>query len=268
MRNFLHIVKFTIADILRQKSFFVLLAISIGFVLLLRGCYKGNYIVNGQTVSGVTVAWHASIIAFHVVCAGVLLIAAVLSMSMLRRDREDGTAVYILCGPVDRTAYVLGRATGLWIVSWGFMFVLHLTIFLLTLAMAGGTMPGFLAASLICSVNVLFMVLSVCLLSLFLPDFAAVLAGIGVAGISYISDTLFNVMQNSLVQSAVGTALATVSSWRIAWPKVASLQYFASSLIDKSQFTVMGPVHPVFVMVMYCCTAAAGLVVAFRTREL
>jgi ABC-type transport system involved in multi-copper enzyme maturation permease subunit len=268
MRSFLQILKFTVADILHQKSFFILLAMSIGFVLLLRGCYKGSYVVNGHAVDNVAVAWHASIIAFHIVSAGVLLIATVLSMGLLRRDREDGTIEYMLCGPVQRPAYILGRVAGLWIVSFGFMFVLHLTIFILTLVMAGGTMPGYLSASLVCSVNVLFMVLLVCLLSLFLPDFAAALAAIGVAGISYISDSLYSAMQNAIVQSVVGNATTTVSGWRVAWPKIASLQYYGGSLIDSSRFHVMGPFHPGLVMVLYCCVAGAGLVVAFRTREL
>ena len=269
MRKFLTIVKFTVADILHQKSFFILLAVCIGFVLLLRGCYKGSYVVDGQAVTGVTIAWHASIIAFHIVSAGVLLIAAVLSMGMLHRDREDGTVAYMLSRPIDRSAYVLGRAAGLWVVSFLFMFALHLTIFILTWAMAGGTMPGYLTASLVCSVNVLFMVLLICLLSLALPDFASALAGIGVAGISYISDSLFNAMHSSLAQSAIGSsAQSGTSGWRIAWPKIASLQYYAGSLIDKSQFHMMGPVHPALVMVLYCCAVAAGLVLAFRARDI
>jgi ABC-type transport system involved in multi-copper enzyme maturation permease subunit len=268
MRKFLTIVKFTVADILRQKSFFILLAICIGFVLLLRGCYKGSYVVNGQALSGVTIAWHASIIAFHVVSAGVLLIAAVLSMGMLRRDGEDGTVAYMLSMPVDRSAYILGRAAGLWIVSFGFMFMLHLTIFVITWAMAGGAMPGYLSASLVCSGNVLFMVLCICFFSLVLPDFMAALAGIGVAGISYISDSLFNAMYSSLVQSAMGGARITPSGWRIAWPKIASLQFYAGSLIDNGQFHMMGPLHPALVMALYCCAAAAGCVFVFRSRDL
>jgi indole-3-glycerol phosphate synthase len=57
--------------------------VSIGFVMLLRSCYSGNYVVNGKAVDGLTVAWHASIVAFHVVAAGVLLIAAALPAGAL-----------------------------------------------------------------------------------------------------------------------------------------------------------------------------------------
>jgi ABC-type transport system involved in multi-copper enzyme maturation permease subunit len=141
MRKFFHIVSYTVSDLLHQKSFFIMLGVCIGFVLLLRGCYKGNYVVNGQAVDGITVAWHASIIAFHVVSTGVLLIAAILSMNLFRRDREDGTAEYVLSKPVHRTTYVFGRVAGVWLVSFAFMFILHLTIFLITLVSAGTFSP-------------------------------------------------------------------------------------------------------------------------------
>jgi ABC-type transport system involved in multi-copper enzyme maturation permease subunit len=267
MAKFLHILKYTAIDILHQKSFFIMLAISIGFVMLLRGCYKGNYMVNGQAVDGLTIAWHASIIAFHIVSAGVLLIAAILSMNLFSRDRDDGTLQYVISKPVHRYAYVFGRAGGVWIVASAFMFVLHLTIFIITLMNAGGTMPGYLTASCICSANVLFMVLLVCLLSLYMPDFAAAFTAILVVGISYVSDGIFQVMQSALVQSATGQSAAGVSAWRMAWPKVSSLQYFAASLVDKSQFHSIGPVHPVVNILVFICITAVLLAAMFQKKE-
>lgn len=269
MRNLISVVKFTVMDIIHQKSFFVMLAISIGFVMLLRGCYKGNYVVNGQTVNNLTVAWNASIAAFHVICVGALFIAAVLSMTLLRRDRKDGTAVYMLSKPIDRSVYVLGRSVGLWLVSSAFMFILHCAIFIITLLSAGGTMPGYLTASLVCSVNMFFMVLLICILSLYMSDFAAAFLGLGVVAISYISDGLFQLMQTKLVQAATGTTMPhDVSLWRLVWPKVSSLQYFAGSIIDNSTFVSIGGIHPLAVMTVYVAALAALLVFTFKKKEL
>ena len=269
MRNFFHIVKYTVYDLLHQKSFFVLLGISIAFVLLLRGCYKGNYtdLTSGHAVDGVKVAWYASIAAFHVVCAGVLLIAAILSMNLFGRDRENGTTLYMLAAPVSRTAYAAGRTVGVWLVSFGFMFVLHLTIFIITYLSAGGTLPGYLTASVVCSVNVLFMTLLVSLFSLVMPDFAAAFVGTGIVGISYISDIFFQIMQNSTVQSALGTTAARVSVWRITWPKISSLQSYAISLVDKSPFHSIGPIHPLINVALYVCLTSLMLILLFRKRE-
>jgi ABC-type transport system involved in multi-copper enzyme maturation permease subunit len=201
------------------------------------------------------------------VSAGVLLIAAILSMNLFRRDREDGTAEYVLSKPVHRNTYVFGRVLGVWLVSFAFMFILHLTIFLITLISAGGTMPGYLLASAVCSANVLIMVLLVCLLSLFLPDFAAAFVGLGVVGISYISDNVYQIMQNAVFQSVVGNASSHVSVWRMAWPKVSSLQYFAVSLVDNSPFHSIGPIHPLINILFYVCLTAVLIAGAFKNRE-
>jgi ABC-type transport system involved in multi-copper enzyme maturation permease subunit len=267
MHNFMRIVKYTVLDVLRQKSFFIMLGVSIGFVFLLRGCYKGNYVVNGQTIDNLKVAWNASIIAFHVVSAGALLIAAVLSMNLFSRDRDDGTAQYMLSKPLHRNVYAFGRAIGVWLVSSGFMFVLHLTIFCITLFSAGGAMPGYLTASVVCFVNVLLMVLMVCLFSLFMPDFAAAFAGIGVVGVSYASDIVYQVMQSQLFQQAAGSVATQVSVWRIVWPKLSSLQSYAVSLIDNKPFQFMGPLHPFINMLLYAVLAGVLLAISFRKRE-
>ena len=115
----------TVRDLMRQKSFYVLLAVGLFFVLLLRSCYRGSYSVNGQAVSSVSVAFHASLIAFHVVAAGMLLMTTMLAMGIFSRDRDDGSMVMFLSRPMDRWQYVLGRIAGTWILATLFMFILR-----------------------------------------------------------------------------------------------------------------------------------------------
>jgi ABC-type transport system involved in multi-copper enzyme maturation permease subunit len=269
MRNLFHIVKYTVIDIVHQKSFFVLLGVSIAFVLLLRGCYSANWVVNNKPLDNNTLAFDASIIAFHIVAIGVLLIAAILSMNLFRRDREDGTVQYMLSKPVSRISYVLGRALGVWLVAFAFMFVLHFTIFVISWISTKGYIPGYLFASCLCSINVLFMILLVCLFSLFMPDFAAAFSGLGVAAISYVSDGIFHLIQSTFVQTATNGAPPAVSVWRMVWPKVMSAQHFAVSLIDKrAQFHSIGPVHPLIVMTIYLFLVAAALAFAFQRKEI
>jgi ABC-type Na+ efflux pump permease subunit len=42
------IAKYTLTDEVRQRSFIVMFAVCVTFVFLMRGCYHGNYMVNGQ----------------------------------------------------------------------------------------------------------------------------------------------------------------------------------------------------------------------------
>jgi hypothetical protein len=95
------------------------------------------------------------------------------------------------------------------------MFVLHLTITIITYFNTGGVMPGYFAASLLCSLNVLFMVLLVGLLSLALHDFAAAFLSVGIVAISFISDTIDKVAHSDLLKSAMASSNEHLSIWRV-----------------------------------------------------
>ena len=117
-------------DQMRHKSFYVLLGLSILFILTIRGCYDSGYTVNGKMVDGAMVAFHVSKIVFHLIAAGMFLMVSMLSMKIFSRDHKDGSTVMFLSRSVFRWQYILGRITGTWALCLVFMFILHLTIFL------------------------------------------------------------------------------------------------------------------------------------------
>jgi ABC-type transport system involved in multi-copper enzyme maturation permease subunit len=190
-----------------------------------------------------------------------------LSLGAFRRDKDDGSLLYILSGPVTRTQYLLAKITGLWAVYFLFMFVLHLTILIIAYSNSGGLIPGYALASLICSLNVLFMVVAVSLLSLVLPEFAAALVSIGIVAIGAISDSIFQAANSDLLKAAMHS-MAAPPVWRIAWPKIASLQYYAVSLIDNGSVHVMGPVHPLVNVTLWIAALGSIFIWKFRREEL
>ena len=72
----IRIAKYTFTDEVRQRSFVVMFVICAIFVFLVRGCYQGNYMVNGQLLDAGTVVGAVSKVTFHVIAAGVMLLAA------------------------------------------------------------------------------------------------------------------------------------------------------------------------------------------------
>ena len=68
----IRIVKYTLTDEVRQKSFVIMFVICAMFVFLIRGCYQGNYMVNGQLLDAGTVVRAVSKVTFHVIAAGVM----------------------------------------------------------------------------------------------------------------------------------------------------------------------------------------------------
>ena len=264
MRNFIKLVKMTVADLVHYKSFYVMLSIGVLFVLLLRGCYKQSYTVNGQQVAATTVAWNASLIAFHIIAVIAMFIAIMLSLGVFKRDRDDGSIAYMLPGPVTREQYLFAKITGQWLVSFFFMFVLHATIVAITYFNTGGVISGYLTASLMCSLNILFMVVVVNLFSLFLPVFASALLSVGIGAVSFASDSFFQIVQ----KTGLAQSFSSPSVWRIIWPKSASLQYFATTFIDHADFKVLGPLHPLVNVALWTVIFGAVLVWRFRREDL
>ena len=269
MGNVVKIIGYTILDQIRQRSFLVLLGIGILLVLLLRSCYGGSYTVNGRQIDGVTLAWHASKIAFHVIVVAMYLVTALMAMKVFGRDRDDGSTVLFLSRPVPRWQYAIGRIAGVWLLSFAFMFVLHGTMFCIMWLKTGGVIPGYLLASCVCSLNLLFAVSLICLCSLFMPDIIAALAGLGVIIVGFVSDGGHQLMNSDLVKSAMPSAMTVNPAlWRIFYPKLFMVQSFAESLITKNDFTGMGPVHPVINVALFTGLIVAALILYFNKKEI
>ena len=252
---------------MRQKSFYLLLAVAVVFVLLIRSCYQGDYSINGRPVDNITIAWHASLLVFHFIAAGMFLMTSILSMTIFSRDRDDGSMVMFLSRPVDRWQYVLGRIAGTWVLSAAFMFLLHLTIFLIALANTGEMITGYLTASLLCSVNLLFSIVLTCFLSLFLPNVVAAIFTLGIIGISFLSDGAYQVMQSELIRQMLSSESQT-SLWRIIFPKVYMLQHYASTFITNSAFETISATYVWSNMVFYTGALAAAALWRFYRSEI
>ncbi len=269
MNRFLKITGYTLRDQMRHKSFYVLLGLCLLFVLMIRGCYSGQYVVNGKALDNITVAWYVAKIVFQVIASGMFLIIILLSMKIFSRDHDDGSLVLFLSRPVSREQYILGRIAGTWFLCLIFMFILHAAIFLTVWVKTGVAISGYLTASLVCSINLLFIAVLVCFLSLYLPDFISAIFSVGILFVGYISDGGYQILNSQILRSAVpsGTASHPVL-WRILYPKVYMVQAYADSIINQSSFNAIGPIHPILNVSFYIILITALMLVVFNKKEL
>jgi len=269
MNSFLKITGYTIRDQMRHKSFYVLLGLSILFVLMIRGCYSGQYVVNGRQLDNITVAWHVSKIVFQVIASGMFLMVILLSMKIFSRDHEDGSLVLFLSRPVFRRQYILGRIAGTWVLCLVFMFILHATIFLTVWVKTGAAIPGYLTASLVCSINLLFITVLVCFLSLYLPDFISAVFAVGIVFVGYISDGGHQILNSEILKTTVPSAAASPPAlWRILYPKLFMVQAYADSIIGQSSFNNMGPLQPILNVSFFIILITMLMIVVFNKKEL
>ncbi len=271
LRNIFICTWFTILDELHHKSFYILTAIAIGFTWLLRGCFSGNYTVNGEQMDQLTVGWHASLIGFNIIAFGGMLTAILMSMRTFLRDRDDGVTVMILAKPVNRVEYLLSKVTGLWVLSYGLVFILHVSVYIIMLVNTGGGIVWFFPASLLLSLNILAIICIVLLFTLFLPDVLSAILGMAVAFGSLFIDSVYTASQTEIAQNIMrqaGTAERSVSWIWIVWPKMTALQYFATSLIKKSEFHALGPFHPALNILFYIVVSFFLITAIFNKREI
>jgi ABC-type transport system involved in multi-copper enzyme maturation permease subunit len=245
-----------------------MMGICVVFVLLVRGCYNVDYTIDGHRVDNSQVAWYASIVVFQMVCYGMFFMTTLFSMKIFSRDKNDGASVMFLSRPVDRWQYVLGRVTGTWVLCLTIMFALHFIIFIMSWSKQGGASPGFLVASLISSINLLFVIMSVCLFSLLMPDVTAALLCTAIIGVGFVSETGYRLIQSDLFHAmSRGTHLSDAALWRLVYPKINMLQYYADAVIRGSAFQAMGPVHPAVNVMLYILLFAAVLVAVYNKKE-
>jgi len=269
------ITKYTLIDEVQQRSFVVMFVICAISVFLLRGCYQGNYMVNGQALDAVTIVKILAKATFHIIGAGVMVIAALLSMRIFRRDRNEGMQACILSKPIARWQYVTGKILGLWVLSILFMFILHSIVFLITSINLKVFMPGYLAASLLCSINLLFVIIAVLLLSLLMSDMIAFLSVLGIGAVGFVADGIaaasHSQMAQAMMQQPVSSPLSDVTWWKVVyflWPKLLGVQQLAASLIESGSLHGFGTVYPLINVVLYCLILGALLFKRFRKEDI
>ena len=267
------IAKYSIADEVRQRSFVVMFVMCVIFVFLIRGCYQGNFMVNGQVLDAGTVIRGVSKVTFHVIAAGVMLVTALLSMRVFRRDRDDGMQSCILSKPIARWQYVAGKIIGLWALSIIFMFILHSIVFIITSINLKVVMPEYLIASLLCSFNLLFVVVAVLLLSLLMPDIVAFLCVMGIGIVGFVADGIFAISHSQMLQAMVQQqgSQSDLTWWKFVyylWPKLSGTQQFASSFIGSEGFPEFGSIYPLINVLIYGFILGVVLFWRFRNEDI
>jgi ABC-type transport system involved in multi-copper enzyme maturation permease subunit len=269
----IRIAKYTLIDEVRQKSFIIMFVISAVSVSLMRGCYQGNYMVNGQFLDAGTVVRAVSNVAFHIIGAGAMIIAALLTMRLFRRDRDDGMQSCILSKPIARWQYVMGKVIGMWTLSVLFMFILHSIVFLITSLNLKAVMPEYLIASLLCSLNLLFVVIAVLLLSLLMPDIIAFLCVMVISIVGLVADGVSAISHSQAAQAMLqqSGSQSDLAGWKFVyflWPKLTGTQHVASSFIGSDGFQGLGSVYPLINVLGYILVLGALLFWRFRNKDI
>ena len=267
----IRIAKFTITDEIRQRSFIVMFVVCALFIFMVRGCYQGDYRLEGQQIEAAKMIIMLSKITFHVIAGGLMFLAGLLAMRIFRRDRDDGTQSFILSKPISRWQYISGKVLGLWALLTVFMLVLHGIVFLITSIRLNVVLPEYLWSSVLCSINLFFVIVSVLMFSLMMPDIAALLCVVGIGIIGIVADALSAVSRTAIGQAILQHSQSDVTMWRVideVWPQIAGVQRFAASFIGANEFGTQASVYPLLNIFVYCVIFSVLLFRRFGKEEI
>jgi ABC-type transport system involved in multi-copper enzyme maturation permease subunit len=196
-------------------------------------------------------------------------------MRIFSRDRNEGMQTCVLSKPIARWQYVVGKITGLWILSVLFMFILHGIVFLITSINLQVFMPEYLAASLLCSVNLLFVVIAVLFLSLLMPDIVAFISVLSVGIVGFVADGIAAASHSQIAQAMMQQSGSGPQSdltwWKVVyyvWPKLMGVQQLASTLIENDSFHGFGSLYPLINVLLYCIVLGVLLFKRFSKEDI
>ena len=181
----------------------------------------------------------------------------------------------ILSKPIARWQYVMGKILDYGSYRHLFMFILHSIVFLIASINLKVFMPEYLVASLLCSINLLFVVIAVLLLSLLMPDIVAFLCILGVGVVGFVADGIAAASHSQIGagdSAAIGShPQSDLTWWKVIyflWPKLLGVQQLASSLIESESFHGFGPIYPLINVLLYCLILGALLFKCFRNEDI
>ena len=271
--SIISIAKYSLMDQVRQKSFIVMFVICALFILLVRGCSQGGFMVNGQALDADAIIRVVLKAIFHIIAVGAMFLAALLSMRVFKRDRDEGMQSCVLSKPITRWQYVAGKILGLWVLSVVFMFILHSIVFIIASINLKVVAPEYLMASLLCSFNLLFVIIVVLLFSLLMPDIIAFLCVLGIGIFSFVADGIVAVSQSQMGQEMMqqSSSASDLSGWKVVyylWPKISGIQQIASSLIGREGFHGFLSIYPFINILIYTVILGALLFWRFRNEDI
>jgi len=271
----LRIAKYTVADEVKQRSAVVMFVILAILVFSVRGCFKGTYMVNGQMLDPETITLKLSQAIFHLIAAFSIFITALISMRVLRRDRDEGVQACIMSRPIERWQYLAGKILGLWFLVIVFMFILHGIVFVIASMNMGTVMPRYLIASLLCFLNLFLVVVATLLLTIFLPEMVALpcILGIGIA--SWVIDGIYALSNSRIFQAMVHPGgvqqPSDLTLGKVAyflWPKLSGTQHWASAMIGNNVDYGYMSLYPFINVLAYCFIIGILLFRRFKKADI
>jgi len=167
MNKILTIAHVTVKGELRNKVIYILMAIAIFFLFIVRGCTAGRITTENVLLRPDQIITMGIVIVFNGILFWGLSLCGLLAMNAISRELAEETVVLTVTKPIKRVWFLTGKFLGvlfivfinLMVLSIGFLLFLYFRTGITTLSIFSGLMVAFLNFILIISIIFLFSLL-------------------------------------------------------------------------------------------------------------
>lgn len=248
MRSIWTVAQIEIIESLRNRIFYVLIALSLLFIVLGRGCNPGRITNAGLLISPSTRQQIAMSFIFHGVVFWSLSLCSLLASSALPKELEQKTIIMVLCRPVRRASFLAGKLLGVLIIASFNLFLMGSIFISLFYYDAGYFNIKIYAGLLLMVLNMLFIAQMGFMLSLLLPRILVPMIGLVVYSMSIWIEMpyYFNRLK------AVWEPSAVMKIIHMIFPKIGALQLLGESMLYSTP-------------PLYDCLISAGNILIYST---
>lgn len=169
MNHILAIFNISFKKSIRDRTVYIVFAISFLFILIGRGCTPQQISINDSSALPIDPQAIAMQIAFHVIVILTLGLSSLLSMNAFTRELDHGTMVISLVRPISRAVFAAGKFLSVFVISVINLFLLGIIFFLLFYFKVGVINFSIFPAFAFMILSVVLMVLMGLFFSFFIP---------------------------------------------------------------------------------------------------
>jgi len=260
MNRILAIFSVSFKKNIRDRTVYIVFAMSFLFILVGRGCTPEIKNIDGSSGLPFDPQAIAMQIAFHVIVILTLALSSLLSMNAFTREFDHGTLLISLVRPISRSLYAAGKFLSVFVISVSNLFLLGIIFFIMFYIKTGVMNFSIFPSFAFIVLNLALVIIMGLFFSFFIPRTAVPLLNLFIYLMSIFTEIPYFFKSES-APSATTAFLNTVL------PDFGELHFKCASLLSGNG-SYADCLWPSFTIILYSAACWFLLVFIFKKRDI
>ncbi len=245
---------------IRDRTVYIVFAMSFLFILIGRGCSPEIKSVDGSTQLPFDPQAIAMQIAFHVIVILTLGLSSLLAMNAFTREFDHGTLIISLVRPISRSLYAAGKFLSVFVISVLNLFLLGIIFFIMFYFKTGVMNFAIFPSFFFIVLNLILIIIMGLFFSFFIPRTAVPILNLFIYMMSIFTEIPYYFKSE-------GAPSATTAFLNAVLPRFGEIHFKCSSLLS-GNISYAELLFPSFMLILYSAVCWFLLVFIFKKRDI